>query len=660
MNKRKISRVMSAFLAFVFVLSIMSAGTFAAETVVSSKNAALNQLMNDIAEGYINDGGEWVVLDMAAFGALKPDSPHKTGEEALQGYINYSIGILNDSAKIQGSPYSAYAKAEIILSAIGGDTNRLYPLNSNSPIKISEKLKAADISQANFYDVPWILLADLQGNLNLSKGEADALIEIIKAEQPESGVFGYTWDGEFYTDPDTTATLITALSAHYNTNPDAKGVVDKAVAGLSREQGEFGSFGNLNSDSMVSIALASMGIDPETDARFVKHGISLYDALLAFSDSGSGTEGAVFWHFMEANPLEMEQGFRAVIALTQMQKTGKAFNIYDFSHVEKQPLRATGIGEIAPISQPTGEGDIEVTFSLKADGEYWINNTKLIIRQGSSVYHAFVKALEEGFEYRGAENGYVRSITNSHTGKTLSEFDQGIDSGWLFKVNGEVPEKGFPDCFLNNGDDIVWFFTDDYIRDTDKAQAAENKAKISFDDVSADHWAYSAIMEAVERNIVSGTHENNFEPGKNVTKAEFAAMLYNLSGGEKVTSSHIFSDVAETDWFYNQAMWMVEKNIDIEASADEFAPNKHLSRQDAVVMLHKYLISNEYSFEGEGIFAGYSDWHLTAEYAKNALVQMQHEGFAVGMANGSFNPTGEISRAEAVSIIIRVMNRLGK
>ena len=638
MNKNRIKKTMSAFFAFVFAFSIMSAGVFAAEGAVSAKDAAIEQLMDNIAEDFVSNSNEWVILDMAAYGNLKPDSEQKTDEQALQSYINYAIGMVSDNTKIQGSAFSAYAKAEIILTAIGGDTDRLYPLNSNNPIKISDKVKEAYISQATFYDAPWILLANLQGNWNLSKEDINKLIDIIGAEQPESSVFGYTWDGEFYTDPDTTATIITALSSHYNTNQTAKGIVDKALAGLSIEQGELGSFGNSNSDSMVIIALASMNIDPMADTRFVKRGISLYDALLAFSDNGSGTAGAVFGNFKEANSLETEQGFRALIAVNQMKNTGRAFNIYDFSNISGQALRATGTGEVNAPSAPTGEGNIAITFSLKADGEYWIDNSELTIQQGSSVYHAFVEALSGGgFNYKGAENGYVRSITNLGNGIMFSEFDQGIDSGWLFKVNGEVPEKGFLDYELKDGDEVVWFFTDDYVRDSGHAETAEEAAE--FSDVPKTHFDYEAIMQARDMRIISGTGNNTFEPDRNITRAEFAAMLYNLDDRADASSTHVFKDVAENDWFYKQVSWAFENELIPDVSDVEFVPMGNISRQDVFVIIYKYL-----TVEGCS--------HDEAEKTMKII----DENFEESRLNLSV----KISRAKAARIIIHMMDTLEK
>ena len=611
MSRRSAGRRVSFFLIIIFALNIMSANVFATEVSDTSR------IMDNIAAGFVNNSNEWVIMDMAAYGILNPQSLHKTNEETLQSYINYAIGTVADYTKGQGSPHSTYAKAEIILRAIGGDTEKLYAVNSNTPMGINDKLKTVDMSQANMYDAPWLLLANLQGNFNLPLQDIEQLIAVIGDEQPENGVYGYTWDGVYYSDPDTTAGIIAALSTYYDTNPAAKEIVDKAIAGLSAEQGADGSFGSSNSDAVVIIALVSIGIDPAIDSRFIKNGISLYDALLAAVNG----EMNGFTFFGETNELSTEQGFRALIAVEQMKNIGGAFNIYDFSNVAGQAIRATGAGVAMPPSDPTGEGDIAIIFSLKADGEYWIDNADLAIREGSSVYHAFIEALESRFNHKGAESGYVRSVTNLDTGIMFSEFDHGIDSGWLYKVNGEIPEKGFLDYILNDGDEVIWFFTDDYIRDTGRLSTDEPAETFAFSDVADTHFAYAAIMKARERSIVSGMGGNAFQPDRGIRGAEFVAMLYNAEGGGYISSRGNFSGVTESDWYYTQVIWALEKEI-IEVG--EFEPSDYLLCGDVFSILQKYLPLEE-----------------------NVVIQKFAEGF---------NSEEEITRAEAVSIIIHMMD----
>ena len=81
---------------------------------------------------------------------------------------------------------------------------------------------------------------------------------------------------------------------------------------------------------------------------------------------------------------------------------------------------------VDPIPEPDTDKTIEVFFTLKTDSEVWVPQHSVTVKEGSTVYHAFVKAMDaqSDMSYVGAEDGYVRSVTKA--GVTLSEFEMCI------------------------------------------------------------------------------------------------------------------------------------------------------------------------------------------------------------------------------------------
>ena len=68
------------------------------------------------------------------------------------------------------------------------------------------------------------------------------------------------------------------------------------------------------------------------------------------------------------------------------------------------------------------------------------------------------------FNAKGTQYGiYVYSVT--YNGTELGEFDNGKNSGWMYTVNGTHPEVGVASKFLNNGDTVVFHYTDDYTKE---------------------------------------------------------------------------------------------------------------------------------------------------------------------------------------------------
>ena len=411
-----------------------------------------SDLMDTIAAGYTETKDGWTAMDMAVYSAL-PGKTAKLADAAKQNILNLLIKEANSR---EATP-SAHSRIEIVLRSLGIDSRKLYPVNSNAAVDNAAKLTQM-AAQADQYAAPYVLLADLQGNAGLTSEQVNSLIGVLKAKMG-TGLFSYEWDGVTYASPDTAGAALAALAKYYyDTNADAKTVVDAILKALPGAMNEAGSFGSANSDAMVMIGLLALGEDPA--ALTSVSGASVVDGLLSYVN----TDTNQFQFDGADNALATEQAFRALAALAHFEK-GKAFNVYDFSANPVEPGRATGSGEVETPKRPFGT-EITVRMTIKADSGYWFNGSVTIPGERATVYHALIEALEEaGMSQVGAESGYVRSIIKD--GKTLSEFDNGENSGWLYKVNGDLPDVGLTSYAIKDGDRIVWYYTDDWTLDPD-------------------------------------------------------------------------------------------------------------------------------------------------------------------------------------------------
>lgn len=65
----------------------------------------------------------------------------------------------------------------------------------------------------------------------------------------------------------------------------------------------------------------------------------------------------------------------------------------------------------------------------------------------------------------GMEQGYVSSITKD--GYTLGALDKGPNSGWMYQVNGTLPQVTLTNYRLADGDTVLWYYTLDWKTDPD-------------------------------------------------------------------------------------------------------------------------------------------------------------------------------------------------
>ena len=437
-------------------------------------NAALKKLfpdpvkvMDTVAAANTERAADWWAMDMGAYARAYPDKGVALTEAAKQNYINAAITAIQSA----GATDTTYDKAILALTANGVDATKLYPTaHSSTALNAITLLNKADKS-ASAWSAPYTLAAYNQADFTGTQNYEQQLVEALLRAQKADG----SWD-EWGT-IDTTANVLAGL-AFYAGDSRVKTAIDKAVDYLATQLGESGIYSdafsgpNANSTAMVIIGLTAVGVDPEKDARFSRNGLSVVEGLMSFALANN--TGFGFTDNISYNDAATEQSFRALIALTQFRAAGKAFNVYDFSAGKTEPAYASGAGETEkPSEEPTQGEDITVTVTISTPDGTWLSKS-VTVKKGSTVYHAFTKALEgSGITAVGAESGYIRSMTKG--GVTYGEFTSGPNSGWLYKVNGRLPSLPLTQQAVADKDYVLWYYTSDWKTDPNAGKMGDEE-----------------------------------------------------------------------------------------------------------------------------------------------------------------------------------------
>lgn len=155
----------------------------------------------------------------------------------------------------------------------------------------------------------------------------DGLIGEILADEKENG--GWAVMGS-WGDVDVTAMTLQALAPHYGRRGDVTEAVDRSLSWLSQKQLDSGGFvtmGAENSESaaQVILALSSLGIDAQTDGRFIKNGNSVMDGMMQYhlSNGGFSHDGG------GGNETACMEAYCALTAYLRMRYGQGAFYLFD-------------------------------------------------------------------------------------------------------------------------------------------------------------------------------------------------------------------------------------------------------------------------------------------------------------------------------------------
>lgn len=169
-----------------------------------------------------------------------------------------------------------------------------------------------------------------------------------------------------------------------------------------------------------------------------------------------------------------------------------------------------------------------------------------------------------------------------------------------------------------------------------ETESSEPAKPMSFVDVSAGDWFYSAVQYVFENGIMTGDGSAaTFNPSGNMTRAMVWTVLGRLSGADVSGSG--------ANWYSRAQAWAVAQEI-----SDGTNPNGGITREELVTMLWRYAGSPAASAD----LSAFTDSGSVSSWAESAIQWAVSNGILTG-DNGRLNPGGRATRAEVASILMR-------
>lgn len=169
---------------------------------------------------------------------------------------------------------------------------------------------------------------------------------------------------------------------------------------------------------------------------------------------------------------------------------------------------------------------------------------------------------------------------------------------------------------------------------------------------TANHWAEAAIARAVETGFVKGYEDGTFKPNATLTRAEFAVMIaraFDLQGESFLPE---FTDEAEIGlWARNEVALAIEAGIIRGYTDGSFQPNKPINRSELVAMVVRAMQLDT----GHTEATAFDDDGAIPSWAKGSINAAAERNLITGRGDNQFVPAGTATRAEAVTLLLRVL-----
>ena len=177
-------------------------------------------------------------------------------------------------------------------------------------------------------------------------------------------------------------------------------------------------------------------------------------------------------------------------------------------------------------------------------------------------------------------------------------------------------------------------------------QPEQPKVDIPDDDAlglnTTDHFAY-----------IVGYGNGQVRPQNAITRAEVATIFFRLLTDdvreENFTSTNKYTDVAAGAWYNNAVSTLGAMGIITGYPDGTFRPNAYITRAEFAA------IAARFDADGDKTLAAFSD--IANHWAKDEISVAYNNGWVDGYPDGTFGPQRNITRAETVTLVNRVLNR---
>jgi hypothetical protein len=180
---------------------------------------------------------------------------------------------------------------------------------------------------------------------------------------------------------------------------------------------------------------------------------------------------------------------------------------------------------------------------------------------------------------------------------------------------------------------------------------------VPFTDVKEGDWFYEAVVYAYENNLMQGTSGTAFSPNVKMNRAMLVTILYRLEGEPAVSGDVSFTDVP--DAYYTEAVAWAASNGLVEGYEDNtFKPTQNITREQFATILYRYAAFKKADTTVSGDLSDFTDAASTSTWAKDAMTWAVDNGIIQGVTPTTLAPRNTATRAQGAAMLMRFIENL--
>ena len=175
----------------------------------------------------------------------------------------------------------------------------------------------------------------------------------------------------------------------------------------------------------------------------------------------------------------------------------------------------------------------------------------------------------------------------------------------------------------------------------------------AFADLSNDKWYHEAVDYVLNTGLMKGIDATTFAPNAAMTRAQLVTVLYRMAGSPAASEKAPFTDVVEGSYYEAAVAWAYETGIAKGFTADTFAPNASITREQMVTFFARYAQLQGVDTTMSGDLSAYADGSSVGAYARTAMAWAIETGLIQGVKDSYLAPKDTATRAQVATVLMR-------